>query len=67
MIGYLAHKEGYYCRSMRFLFGISTPPRYFKEIMEKLIRDHQGVAVYMDDILVSGATVQNISRNFVHP
>ena len=37
-------------------FGISSAPGYFQEIMDQLTRDLQGVAVYMDDILVSGAT-----------
>ena len=35
-------------------FGISSVPGYFLEIMEKITRDLAGVAVYLDDILVSG-------------
>ena len=35
-------------------FGISSAPGYFQEIMEKITRDLTGVAVYLDDILVSG-------------
>eukprot|EP00731_Ephydatia_muelleri_P037772 Em0559g3a len=41
---------------MRLPFGISSAPGYFQELMDKLTCDLQGVAVYMDDILVSGAT-----------
>ena len=36
-------------------FGISSPPGYFQEIMERITCDLQGVAVYLDDILVSGS------------
>ena len=33
-------------------------PGYFQEIMEQLTKDMCGVAVYMDDILVSGNNAQ---------
>ena len=41
---------------MRLPFGISSAPGYFQEIkiMHMLTSDLKGVAVYMDDILVSG-------------
>ena len=35
-------------------FGISSVPGYFQEIIEKITRYLAGVAVYLDDILVSG-------------
>ena len=38
----------------RLPFGISSAPGYFQEIIEKITRDLAGVAVYLDDILVSG-------------
>jgi len=38
----------------RLPFGIKSAPGYFQEIMEKLTSDLPGVAVYLDDILVSG-------------
>ena len=38
----------------RLPFGISSAPGYFQQIMEKIARDLTGVAVYLDDILVSG-------------
>ena len=38
----------------RLPFGISSAPGYFQGIMEQLIGDLPGVAVYLDDILVSG-------------
>lgn len=41
---------------MRLPFGISSAPGYFQEIMEQLTSDLPGVAVYLDDILVSGAS-----------
>jgi hypothetical protein len=50
----------------RLPFGIKSAPGYFQEIMEQLTSDLPGVAVYLDDILVSGkdATdhLQNLQR-----
>ena len=43
---------------MQLPFGIKSAPGYFQEIMEQLTRDLRGVAVYMDDILVSGNNAQ---------
>jgi transposase InsO family protein len=39
----------------RLPFGISSAPGYFQKIMEQLTQDLKGVAVYLDDILVSGS------------
>ncbi|KAL5491712.1 hypothetical protein EMCRGX_G017061 [Ephydatia muelleri] len=44
-------------------FGISSAPGYFQEIMDQLTSDLQGVAVYMDDILVSGTTASEHIQN----
>ena len=38
----------------RLPFGIKSAPGYFQEIMENLTSDLPGVAVFQDDILVSG-------------
>ena len=38
----------------RLPFGITSAPGYFQEIMEQITADLPGVAVYLDDILVSG-------------
>ena len=43
---------------MRLPFGITSAPGYFQKIMDKLTADLPGVAVYLDDILVSRATAQ---------
>ena len=43
---------------MMLPFGIKSAPGYFQEIMEQLIRNLGGVAVYMDNILVGGNNVQ---------
>ena len=48
---------------LRLPFGISSAPGYFQEIMDKLTKDLQGVAVYMDDILVSGANAAEHLQN----
>eukprot|EP00731_Ephydatia_muelleri_P034216 Em0051g8a len=50
-------------RQMRLPFGISSAPGYFQEIMDQLTSDLQGVAVYMDDILVSGTTAAEHIQN----
>ena len=47
----------------RLPFGISSAPGYFQEIMEQLTQDLPGVAVYFDDILVSGATAEKHLSN----
>eukprot|EP00795_Rhopilema_esculentum_P005001 gene5001-biopygen83 len=48
---------------MRLLFGISSAPGYFQEIMDQLTSDLPGVAVYLDDILVSGSTAEEHLTN----
>ena len=47
----------------RLPFGISSAPGYFQEIMDQLTSDLQGVAVYIDDILVSGITASEHIQN----
>lgn len=47
----------------RLPFGISSAPGYFQQIMEQLTRDLRGVAVYLDDILVSGKDAQEHLEN----
>ena len=43
----------------RLPFGISSAPGYFQKITEQLTQDLPGVAVYLDDILVSGANAES--------
>ena len=38
----------------RLPFGIKSAPGYFQEIMDNLTKDLPGVAVFQDDVLVSG-------------
>ena len=47
----------------RLPFGISSAPGYFQEIMDQLTRDLKGVAVYLDDILVSGTDATDHLQN----
>ena len=47
-------------------FGISSALGHFQQIMDELTRDLPGVAVYLDDILVSGFTVEEHLRNLQH-
>ena len=44
-------------------FGISSAPGYFQEIMTQLTSDLPGVAVYLDDLLVSGVTAEDNLAN----
>ena len=46
---------------MRLPFGITSVPGYFQEIMTQLTSDLQDVAVYLDDILVSGKNAEDHS------
>ena len=39
---------------MQLPLGIKSVPGYFQEVMDLFVRDKRGVAVYMDNILVSG-------------
>ena len=49
---------------LRLPFGISSAPGYFQELMEQLTSDLKGVAVYLDDILVSGSSDEDHLKNF---
>ena len=44
-------------------FGISSAPGYFQKIMDDLTSDLPGVAVYLDDILVSGKDAKDHYHN----
>ena len=44
-------------------FGISSAPGYFQKIMNDLTSDLPGVAVYLDDILVSGKDAKDHYHN----
>ncbi|KFD47834.1 hypothetical protein M514_11314 [Trichuris suis] len=47
----------------RLPFGISSAPGYFQKIMEQLTSDLRGVAVYLDDILVSDNNAEEHIQN----
>ncbi|XP_023285825.1 uncharacterized protein K02A2.6-like [Seriola lalandi dorsalis] len=47
--------NGRYCFK-RLPFRITSAPEIFQRRMQELLQDHEGTVVYMDDILVSGAT-----------
>ena len=44
-------------------FGISFAPGYFQQVMDEITSDLPGVAVYLDDILCSGATAEAHLQN----
>ena len=47
----------------RLPFGISSATEYFQDIMNQLTSDLTGVAVYLDDILISGITAEDHLNN----
>ena len=47
----------------RLPFGISSATGYFQDIMNQLTSDLTGVAVYLDDILISGTTAADHLNN----
>ena len=47
----------------RLPFGIKSAPGYFQQIMDQLTKDLPGVAVYLDDILVSGCDAKDHMNN----
>ena len=53
-------KEFYF---RRLPFGIKSAPGYFQEIMEQLTKNLREVAVYFDDILVSGDNAKDHLMN----
>ena len=47
----------------RLPFGISSATGYFQDVMNQLTSDLPGVAVYLDDILISGKTAEDHLNN----
>ena len=47
----------------RLPFGITSAPEIFQRQMSTLLKDHEGVVVVMDDILVHGATTEEHDRS----
>ncbi|KAK3756424.1 hypothetical protein RRG08_029095 [Elysia crispata] len=47
----------------RLPFGITSAPGYFQEVMDQLTHDLPGVAVYIDDCLVSGTDADSYLQN----
>lgn len=50
-------RSGVY-RFCRLMFGIKSAPELFQREMENLFRGIKGLIVYMDDLLIHGATVE---------
>ena len=47
----------------RLPFGINSATGYFQDVMNQLTSDLPGVAVYLDDILISGKTTEDYLNN----
>lgn len=54
-------EDGMY-RFMRLLFGVVCAPEAFQEIMERILRGIDGVIIYIDDILIFGATERELAE-----
>ena len=50
----------------RLPFGVASAPAIFQRSMETLLRDLPGVSVYLDDILVTGSSLQEHHTNLEH-
>lgn len=49
----------------RLCYGVSSAPGIFQRIMEQLVQGIPRVAVYLDDILVSGTTQREARENLI--
>ncbi|XP_055356704.1 uncharacterized protein K02A2.6-like [Paramacrobiotus metropolitanus] len=50
-------------RYNRLPFGVASGPSIFQQIMEQILHGCEGVAIYLDDIIVTGATDEEHLRN----
>ncbi|XP_055345223.1 uncharacterized protein K02A2.6-like [Paramacrobiotus metropolitanus] len=50
-------------RYNRLPFGVASGPSIFQQIVERILQGCEGVAVYLDDIIVNGATEEEHLRN----
>ena len=55
------HREALF--QTRLPFGISSATGYFQNVTNQLTSDLYGVAVYLDDILISGKTAEDHPNN----
>lgn len=61
MLAWSTHKGIYYVN--RLPFGTKPACAIFQEILEKLLQDCRGCVNFLDDVLVTGATVSEHLRN----
>ena len=47
----------------RLPFGVASAPAIFQQYMDTLLQGLRGVSVYVDDILITGATVEEHLQN----
>ena len=59
---YVTHRGLY--RHNRLPFGISSAPSIFQRTAETLLQEIKGVLVYIDDILITGLTIEEHLSTF---
>lgn len=53
-------------RYKRLMFGITCAPELFQKIMDKMLLSCEGTVVFIDDILIFGATLEEHDNRLTH-
>lgn len=50
-------------RNTRLHFGIASAPTLFQRVMDKILQDIPGTMCYLDDVIITGASMEDHCRN----